>query len=95
MQTNSLTAPFVGIPIANTFVQAGVGATFVVGMYSLLVVTVLVSVALRRSALVPSWLSVFGFITAVVMLGSYMLIPALIFPIWLIVLGIVGVRART
>jgi hypothetical protein len=66
-----------------------------VGMYSLLVATVLFSVALRRSNLVPSWLSIFGFIAAIVMLGSYIASPALIFPIWVIVLGLVGVRQRT
>jgi hypothetical protein len=95
VQMNSSTAPFVGIPIANTFAQAGIGAMVSVGIISLLVATILYSIALRRSSLVPSWLSIYGFVTAFLMLGSIIIVPAVFFPIWLIVLGLVGVRQRS
>jgi hypothetical protein len=43
---------------------------------------------------VPRWLSVGGVAVAVLMLGSYIWLPGYIFPIWLVVFGLVGLRER-
>jgi hypothetical protein len=85
---------FVGVPIAETFAQAGLGVMLVVGMYALAVATVLVSVAARKNAALPSWLSIAGIVAGVIMLGSYIWLPGLIFPVWVIVVGVVASRQR-
>jgi hypothetical protein len=85
-------ADFVGVEIAHTFAQAGLGLMLVVGMYSLALATVLFSVAFRRSAVVPSWLAIAGIVVAVLMLGSYVWAPGLLFPLWVLTVGAVGLR---
>lgn len=95
VQINSSTGSFVGVPVAHTFAQAGLGAMIEAGIFSLLVATVLFSIALKQSALVPSWVPIFGYICALLMISSFILVGAFFFPVWLIVLGIVGVKQRT
>jgi hypothetical protein len=92
-QQNS-NSDFVGIPIAETFAQAGLGVMLVVGMYALALATVLVSLAARKASALPSWLSIGGVVVGAIMLGSYIWLPGLIFPIWVIVVGVVGFRER-
>jgi hypothetical protein len=92
-QQNS-NSDFVGIPIAETFAQAGLGVMLVVGMYALALATVLVSLAARKASALPSWLSIGGVVVGVIMLGSYIWLPGLLFPIWVIVVGVVGFRER-
>ncbi len=87
VQMNS-DAGFVGIPIAHTFAQAGLGVMLVVGMYSLALATALVSVAARRDALVPSWLSIAGIVIAVLMIGSFIWLPGYVFPLWILTFGL-------
>jgi hypothetical protein len=94
VQTNS-SENFVGVPIAHTFAQAGLGVMLFVGMSSLALATALVSISAHRHALVPRWLSVGGVIVGVLMLGSYIWLPGYIFPIWIVVFGLVGLRERT
>ena len=94
VQLNS-SKDFVGIPIAHTFAQAGLGGMIFVGMYSFLASTLLFNLVLMRSKLVPTWLVAFGFVATFIMIGSLVALPALIFPIWIVVLGIVGLREQT
>lgn len=85
---------FVGVPIAHTFHQAGGGVMIFFGMWSLALATALVSISAHRQALVPRWLSIGGGVVAVLMLGSYIWMPGYIFPIWLVVFGLVGLGER-
>jgi hypothetical protein len=85
---------FVGMPIAHTFAQAGLGVMLFVGMGSLALATALVSIAAHRHAAVPRWLSVGGVIVAVLMVGSYIWLPGYIFPVWVLAFGLVGLRER-
>jgi hypothetical protein len=87
-------AEFVGVPIAHTFAQAGLGVMLFVGMYSLALATALVSVAAHRQALVARWLSIGGVVVAILMIGSYIWLPGYIFPVWLLAFGVAGVRER-
>jgi hypothetical protein len=81
---------FVGVPIAHTFAQAGLGVMLFVGMGSLALATALVSIAEHRHAAVPRWLSIGGVIVAVGMVGSYIWLPGYIFPVWMLAFGLVG-----
>lgn len=85
---------FVGVEVAHTFAQAGLGMILLVGMTSLALAVCLYSLAMWRAAVAPVWLSIAGVIVAVVMLGSYIWIPGLIFPVWVIVVGAVSLRER-
>jgi hypothetical protein len=85
---------FVGVPIAHTFAQAGLGVMLFVGMGSLALATALASIAAHRHAAVPRWLSIGGVIVAVAMVGSYIWLPGYIFPVWVLVFGLVGFRER-
>ena len=93
VQQNS-DAEFVGVAIAHTLAQAGLLVMLVVGMYSLALGTALFSLSARRAALMPPWLSITGVVVAIVMLGSYIWAPGFIFPVWVVVIGLVGVRRR-
>ncbi len=87
-------ADFVGVPIAHTLAQAGLGVMLFVGMGSLALATALVSISAHRQALVPRWLSIGGGLASILMIGSVIWIPGYIFPIWLVVFGLVGLRER-
>lgn len=87
-------ADFVGVPIAHTLAQAGLGVMVFVGMWSLALATALVSVSAHRQALVPRWLSIGGVVASVLMIGSVIWMPGYVFPIWLAVFGLVGMRER-
>jgi hypothetical protein len=89
---NSEGSAFVGIPVAHALAQAGLGAMLGVGMYSLALSVALFSLALRRASLVPAWLGIAGVVIAVLMLGSYVWAPGYLLPIWIILLGIFGLR---
>ena len=91
-QSNSDFA-FVGVPAAEAFSQAGLAVMLGFGMYTLALATVLFSLAARRSSVLPGWLSVFGIVAGVVMLGSYIWLPGIIFPVWVLVVGVAGTRA--
>jgi hypothetical protein len=43
---------------------------------------------------VPRWLSIGGVVASILMIGSVIWIPGYIFPIWLVVFGLVGLRER-
>ncbi|HVR33516.1 MAG TPA: hypothetical protein VMS74_12530 [Acidimicrobiia bacterium] len=94
VQMNSAGSAFVGSPIAHTLAQAGLGTILVAGMYSFALAVGLFSIALRRSGLVPSWLAIAGIVVAVLMLGSYIWVPGYLLPVWMVVLGVVGVRGH-
>ncbi len=87
VQQNSDSA-FVGVPIAYTFDQAGLGVMLLVGMSSLALATALFSLGAKRARLVPSWAAWAGVMVAVAMLGSYIWLPGLLFPVWVLAFGL-------
>jgi hypothetical protein len=87
VQQNSDSA-FVGVPIAYTFDQAGLAVMLLVGMTSLALATALFSLGAVRARLVPSWAGWAGVVVAVVMLGSYIWLPGLVFPVWVLAFGL-------
>ena len=89
VQLNS-DAGFVGVPIAHAFAQAGIGVAALVGMGSIAIATILVSLEIRRTKVGPSWLGTAGIVLGVICLGSYIWIPGFAFPIWLLALAAVG-----
>jgi hypothetical protein len=93
VQLNS-DAEFVGVEIAHTFAQAGLGLILLVGMVSLALATLLFSLTFREGDAVPSWLAIGGIVVAVLMLGSYIWVPGLLFPIWVVAVGVVGLPER-
>jgi hypothetical protein len=48
---------------------------------------------IRRTKAGPSWLWIAGVVLGVICLGSYIWLPGLAFPIWLLALAAVGLRA--
>jgi hypothetical protein len=93
VQMNS-DSDFVGVEIAHTFAQAGLGTMLMVGMLSMAVATILFSIALKRSNLVPSWLGIVGIVFGVLMVASYVWVPGYLLPIWVLAVGIIGVEGR-
>lgn len=92
VQQNS-DAGFVGVPIAHTFSQAGLGVSLLMGMGLTAVATIMLSVAMRRAGLIPAWLRIVGIVLGVITLGSYIWVPGFAFPIWLTVLAAVGLKS--
>ncbi len=88
VQQNS-DSDFVGVAIAHTFDQAGLGVMLLVGMTSLALATALFSLGATRARLIPSWAGWTGAALAVVMLGSYVWLPGLVFPVWVLAFGLV------
>ena len=91
VQMNS-NAEFVGMPIAHTFAQAGLLVMLLVGMYSLAVAVALFSVAMRRANVGPAWLAIAGLVIAVLLIGSFVVVPGYLFPIWVVLVGVLASR---
>ena len=86
---------FVGIPIAHTFAQAGLLVLIGGGIYSFAVATFLMWLHAGRTASAPRWQTVSGRVVAVLLLASYVAAPAILLPIWTIVVGLSSRRAQT
>ena len=93
VQLNS-DAGFVGVPIAHAFAQAGLGVMMLLGMGLLGVSTILFALEIRRTKAGPSWLWMAGGAAGVIAFGSYIWVPGLAFPVWLIVLAAAGLRSN-
>ena len=78
---------FVGIPIAHTFEQAGLLILIVGGIYSFAVATFLIGLHARRTNSAPRWQTITGRVVAVLLLASYLAAPAILLPVWTIILG--------
>ena len=59
-------------------------------MFALAVAVFTLSLVSRRSGALPSWLATAGLVVGVLMIGSVFWVPGLLFPIWVIVVGVVG-----
>jgi hypothetical protein len=78
---------FVGIPIAHTFDQAGLLILIVGGIYSFAVATFLMGLHGHRTDSAPRWQTITSRTVAVLLLASYVAAPAVLLPIWTILVG--------
>lgn len=85
---------FVGIPVAHAFDQAGLLILIVGGIYSFAVATFLMALHARRTASAPRWQTVIGRVVAVLLLASYVAAPAVLLPLWVIVMGLTSRAGR-
>ena len=92
VQLNS-DAGFVGVPIAHAFAQAGIGVMVLLGMGLIAIATILFNLEIRRTKAGPSWLWIAGIVLGVVCLLSYIWVPGMAFPIWLLALAAVGLKS--
>ncbi len=92
VQQNS-DADFVGVPIAHAFAQAGIGVMVLLGMGLIAIGLFLFNLEIRRTKAGPSWLWIAGIVLSVICLGSYIWLPGMAFPIWLLALAAVGLRS--
>jgi hypothetical protein len=83
VQLNS-DSSFVGMPIAQSFAQAGL-LVFVMGIYAFAVAVFLSARAARRAGAVPGWVGTSGMVVAVLLLASYIVAPAVLLPLWVLV----------
>jgi hypothetical protein len=93
VQNNSDNAKFVGVPIAHTFAQAG-AAVVIMGLFTFAAAVFLYGLDLRRSVLLPAWLGTVSLVIAILLVGSFFVLPGLLLPIWAVIVGVVG-RDRT
>lgn len=68
--------------------QLGYGLMLLGGGFGAIAVVLATSLSLRRSGRVPGWLSIYGFVTAVILLAAVAYVPMVFFPIWVIVASI-------
>lgn len=85
--------PFVGIPIAQTFAHAGLMVVIVGGVFSFAAATFAVCLRARRTRALPGWVAVSGMVVAVLLLAAFVVAPAILLPLWVIVAGLGARRA--
>jgi hypothetical protein len=68
--------------------QLGYGLLLVGGGFGAIAMVFATSLALRRSGQVPGWLSVYGFVTAALLLAAVAYVPMVFFPIWVITISV-------
>jgi hypothetical protein len=83
---------FVGEPIAHTFASAGFGVMLIGGALLMGLTIATFSLAGRQTAVFPSWVTITGFIAAVLQLASIIYLPFLLVPVWLALASIGGTR---
>jgi hypothetical protein len=79
---------FVGVPLAHTFEQAGLLIVVAGGVYSFALAVLLLSLDARRSSVMPSWIGVSGIVVAVLLLASYVVLPMVLLPLWVVAVGL-------
>ena len=72
--------------------QLGYGLMLVGGGFSAIAVVLATSIAVRKSSAAPAWLSIYGMVTAVLLLAAVTYVPMVFFPIWVITISIVLLR---
>ncbi|NJC69056.1 hypothetical protein HC031_04860 [Planosporangium thailandense] len=85
--------PFVGVAIAQTFAHAGLLVAIVGGVFSFAATTFAVCLRAPRTRALPGWVAVSGMVVAVLLLTSFVVAPAVLLPLWVIVAGLGTRRA--
>ena len=78
-------ADFVGVPVAHALAQAGYAAALVPGALLLGAAVAAFSVANRRTAVFPMWVSIIGYVVAALQLVAWIWIPFFAVPLWVII----------
>jgi hypothetical protein len=87
-------AAFVGQPVAHALAQAGFAVMLVPGSLLLGLGVAVLSFLGRRTGVLPPWLAIAGFVAAVLQLAAVIWIPSFAIPLWVLLAGIAGLRAR-
>ena len=82
----------VDVPTAIAFAQSGLGVMLAGGMFTLAVATIVLSLAARGSDDYPTWLVWVGVVVGVLMFGSIIWLPGLLFAVWLLCVSVAGFR---
>jgi Domain of unknown function (DUF4386) len=86
---------FVGVPVAQSIAQSGLFISLGVGMTAFALAALLMSLAARRESAFPKWLTIAGIVLGILTLGSFFWIPGLAFPVWVLLVGIGGMRSAS
>lgn len=89
---NGYDGGFVGVPVALTAAQSGLGVALGVGAYPLAVAVILLSVAARRAGSLSKVASMAGIVAGVLMFASFIAVGLFAFPLWLLVVAFTGFR---
>jgi hypothetical protein len=89
-------ADFVGEPVAHALASAGFGAMLVPGSLALGLGVGVLSYGARRTAVLPQWAVIAGFVAAVLQLGAIIWIPSFAIPLWVLLASVasLGVTSR-
>ena len=87
-------ADYVGEEVAHTFAAAGFGAILIPGALLIGLAIGAFSVAGRQTGTLPSWVTIIGYIVALLQLAAIIWIPFLLVPVWLALASIAGTRPR-
>jgi hypothetical protein len=79
---------------AQVLSNASNGILFVAGGLSAGAFIALASYLARRTGLLPGWLTIAGYVVAVLQLVAAFFVPFLLFPLWVLVVSIVLLRRR-
>lgn len=74
--------------------QIGIGILLVPGGWSAALFVAALTMAARRTAMLPGWLTTAGFVVAALLLASVAFIPVLLFPLWMLVVSVVIIQRR-
>jgi hypothetical protein len=81
-----------GADFARQFDQIGFGVLLLAGALAAGAFTATASYLARRDAILPGWLTVAGYVVAVLQLVAAFFFPFLLFPLWVLVVSIVLLR---
>ena len=81
-----------GADFARQFDNVGFAVLLVAGALAAGAFTATASYLARRDAILPGWLTIAGYVVAVLMLAAGFFLPFVFFPLWVLVTSIVLVR---
>jgi hypothetical protein len=84
-----------GADFARQFDQIGFGVLLVAGALAAGAFTATASYLARRDAILPGWLTMAGYVVAVLQLVGSLFFPFVLFPLWVLVVSIVLLRRES
>src|SRR4051812_26501660 len=84
---------FAGVEASRILPSLGYPLLLIGGMFAAIAMIDATSVLALRSKMVPTWIAWFGFITAVVLLVSFMFFPILLFLLWVVFVSVAMYRS--
>ncbi|HSS08377.1 MAG TPA: hypothetical protein VLL25_00735 [Acidimicrobiales bacterium] len=81
--------------LARQFDQIGFGLLLVAGALCAGLFVALASFLARRTGTLPGWLTIAGYVIAVLQLAASFFFPFVLFPLWVLVAAIVFLRSRS